>query len=829
VTAPLSTLQKSASTNLSADKSQDDHHSLLHPTNALFDLFKTNTLIILFNSIVIFVLPLKGFNVKFIIQLTYILLICLATPLHAQQTTPLDDLVVPCVRANAHIDSALNKGARAVLFTEDGVQWPGQLTTINTFFRHHQTSLILAFSESFDIEQTKAMLQTQFQEHLHIVSNRWPSADILQKQKVIALFFDDLTFSSTQKVNSDTTYEARFSNDPLNRLVVFDPTAKSTLKQQCISFWKQTGKVPNLLLLEADEIQKASSTITYLNTMRRFKGEVKYQGKYLNEIRWKQHPALITPGKFSYPLTDYKEILSPYKNGFRISPGEVIHHTDMKDITRYFNAYDSSIDDALLLHLAIENKIQNLTEPDWEKMIIHDVEIVQDEKRGKVACFSNNNAYIDYAKENELNFDTPISIAVWLKPDSMQQQFMGILGLGSSFSLKLNNGSPDFTTATIKDHHINKQLAYKQWHHVAVVFNPNEKIDFFLNGEHASSMAASEIKPSNQSFLIGNNLWGEQFYGCLDDLRVWDRGLSEKEIKIVYLDQYVLKKSTNWHLYLFLCLVVIPLGAIIIWVKQKKQKPLVTGKNNTHGPDITKNQIRLFGTFQIETAKEGDVSNRFSPLLRQLLSFFILNSMENEKGISIKVLTDTFWPGASKEKAKENRNANLKKLRRLLDDLDGIDILYKEKKWHLTVTNAIRIDILRFEYLKTTILSDLNTQRLNPKHVEEFLNIIQFGNLLQDQENEWLDTYKSSFASTIIHLLLLVTKQISDPDKVMEIAHTVLKFDHLNEDALKTILSGFIAQGKHGQALQFYTHFCKKYKSLYNDVYPINFKEMIEK
>jgi hypothetical protein len=54
-------------------------------------------------------------------------------------------------------------------------------------------------------------------------------------------------------------------------------------------------------------------------------------------------------------------------------------------------------------------------------------------------------------------------------------------------------------------------------------------VEICINGEWSSTLEASEIKPSGQSFLIGTNLWGEQFFGSIDELKIWDRGLSEKK------------------------------------------------------------------------------------------------------------------------------------------------------------------------------------------------------------------------------------------------------------------------------------------------------------
>jgi hypothetical protein len=112
----------------------------------------------------------------------------------------------------------------------------------------------------------------------------------------------------------------------------------------------------NFVLLDPDELKEATPVIEFLNNTRRLTGEVRYKDRFLNDIRWKQHPALITSGRFSYPVTGYSEILSPYKNGYRITPGEVIQHTGMADAVRTFTAFESQIDDGLVMHFSFDEE-----------------------------------------------------------------------------------------------------------------------------------------------------------------------------------------------------------------------------------------------------------------------------------------------------------------------------------------------------------------------------------------------------------------------------------------------------------------------------------------
>ena len=759
---------------------------------------------------------------KKLVHLLFILV--MYSVLQAQNTRHLDDLAFACVKAAGQTDQSLQQGAKALLFA--GRPDEEQLKSVAAFFEQQDQSLILIFDEAFNADSIQPILQKQFEKDLVLKkTDQWPPENLLQNKKVIALFRDDITFTSSSRVTSSDSYAARFSSDPLNKMVVFTPDSADSLKSQCLQCWKLTGKVPNFVLLDPDELKEATPVIEFLNNTRRLTGEVRYGDNLLNDIRWKQDPDLFTSGRFSYPVTGYSEILSPYKNGYRITPGEVIQHTGMSDVVRTFTAFESQIGDGLVMHFSFDGRIRNLSEPDWEKIIVNNVEIVRDNERGQVAAFTGNNAYIDYAKENGLNFDTPISMAVWVKPDSFRK-YMGIVGLGSSFSLKLDaEGAPDFTTANIKDHKGNKTLEAGRWYHIAVVFNPGSTVEIYVNGERASTLEASEIKPSGQSFLIGTNLWGEQFFGSIDELKIWDRGLSEKEVKAVFSGQ---DKADGYVLYSALFIGVVVLLVILVsTVSRKKRKK--TAATTTATTEPPKNSVRLFGAFQISTVKGGDLTGRFSPLLRQLLAFFILNQAETGDGTGIQKLTDTFWPGVPRDKAKENRGANLKKLRRLLQDIDGVSISYQDKKWYFVAGEDTLVDVFQYIRLKRMIRQQAASGHVEHELTVDFLDVVKPGNIVQNMEAEWLDMYKSAVSDEVIGLLFILLKPEAGQEQKTAIARTILKFDPLNEEALKQLLTGFTMQGNHGQARQCYDEFSRKYLLLYNEPYPVAFRDIIRK
>lgn len=774
------------------------------------------------------------------VSLSSIFIIVFVLKLAAQNDLLLDDYMFSCIEEPENIKLSLEQGAQSFVFNLDKSKNANIFFTklepvISSFEKNHQKLLILVFTGDYDKENLISVLKAKFKDQIFYREDlkEWPIKTTLISggKKVIALFNDDHAFTSAQIIRTERTYGKRFTSDPLNKMIIYKPDTTYNLYQQCLTMWEKTGKVPNLVLLPASELEKSKTTIDSLNKTRRFKGVVIYNNEYLNEIYWKQMPGLITSGKFSYPILENTKILSPYKIGYNITPGQIIHHAGMREIPRIFNAYDSSIDDKLVMHFEFEGSVVNQREPEWNKIISKDISIVKDQIRGKVIYFGKNNSFVDYSKENNLNFDSPITVAMWVRPDSIPP-FMGIIGFGTSFSIKLNNGRLDFTTATIKDYFANKPLKRNEWSHAAVVFNPNLTVEFFINGQKIEVLNASEIKATKQSLIIGNNIWGEQFYGAIDDLKIWDRGLSEKEIIDVFRSKNKISSEDNiWQNVLFAGIAFFVLGFLFFIIIRKKRKVIIPERVQI--PQLTDNFsgniINLFGNFHIHSEHEGDISSRFSPLLKQMLSFFILSKNEKEERVSIKKLSDTFWPGASKDKAKENRGTNLKKLRKLLENIDGLKIIYKDKYWFLQHEKQVFIDIFDFNRLKIELSNQLAEGEPNNESILKLLEILKEGNILQDIDTEWLDTFKNKISTEVVDLLLAIYKEHKNKlgHHQAALGKTILKFDNLNEDALKIILLALSSQGNHGQAQQTYYEFVKKYVLLYNEEYPLDYQEII--
>lgn len=770
---------------------------------------------------------------------------------YSQNDLSVDDFAFICEDHVISIEKSLFSGTQAFLLdinetktsytlnnSKEQKELGQTLISIQKFLQKNPRSIIpLIFKGTYNENQLRLFLKKYFLQKVSFQTEvDWPKMESLTGKgiQILAIFKSNLVSTSIQKIRKENKYSSRFSSDPLNKLVLFNSnaTADSTLLKNCFELWKSTGKAPNFIVAPKIQIANLKKITDSLNKTRRFRGLLEYNGKRLNEIFWMKSPQVITPAKFSFPLTELEQVISPYKNGYRITPAEVIHHVGQNDAPRIFTAFDVILKDNLVYDFSFENEIINNMEPKWNRAISKDISFVKDPKRGTVLHLNTLDSFIDYSKENTLNFETPISISVWVKPDRIPK-YMGVLGFGMAFSIKLKKGNPDFTTATIKDHVVKHPLNINKWYHLVAIYNPKTTIEFYLDGKKIGESNITDIIPSNQSLVIGNNIWGEQFYGSIDDLKIWDRGLSSKEINNLY--HYNSKKKSK---ITFISIGILGLvGIVILFVYRRKKTAthsIYTPQNISKSRAIqnpVQNTLRLFGNFQLHLAST-ETTLSFSPLHKQLLSFLILTTSEEKEGVSTIKLTETFWPGVSKLKAKENRNGNIRKLRMVLSEIDGLEVVFENKKWRIVNNQDLEIDIFHYTALKESIETNLLNEKLSLIELEAFLELVKKGNILQNTQTEWADYYKNKISNEVENLLSKIYNSQNKnlhPELNIKVAKTILLFDSLNENALKILITELVSSGKHGLAQNVYTTFSKNYEALYAESFGIKYQNFIQK
>lgn len=240
--------------------------------------------------------------------------------------------------------------------------------------------------------------------------------------------------------------------------------------------------------------------------------------------------------------------------------------------------------------------------------------------------------------------------------------------------------------------------------------------------------------------------------------------------------------------------------------------------------DRTKGAISLLGQFSAYDKEGNNITEQFTPRLKELFLLLVLYSEKKKHGVSVEKVTEIIWFDKKESAARNNRNVTLRKLRVLLETVGNVEIIssngYLSVKWGKDVFCDYHT---MMEYLKAYnegefIDSDENLDRM--------LEILLYGPLLQGYEIEWLDEFKDDYSSFSIDLLNKLLRQKTEEGKdklVLRIADIMFLHDPLNEEALEAKCQVLCHQGKMGIAKRTYERFCKVYQESLGESYEKGF------
>ena len=160
---------------------------------------------------------------------------------------------------------------------------------------------------------------------------------------------------------------------------------------------------------------------------------------------------------------------------------------------------------------------------------------------GQALNFDSINDHILVPNSTSLNITSSITISAWIKPNSFGQNNFGRIvhkdGVnGYIFSLNNNSitngllfysGGVNASTSNV--------ITLNRWQHVASVFN-GSTVTLYVNGIAVSTQAQPALTASTASLGIGirpaDSLRG--FDGIIDEVRIYNRALSDSEMKQLY-------------------------------------------------------------------------------------------------------------------------------------------------------------------------------------------------------------------------------------------------------------------------------------------------------
>jgi len=181
-------------------------------------------------------------------------------------------------------------------------------------------------------------------------------------------------------------------------------------------------------------------------------------------------------------------------------------------------------------------------------------------KFGNALEFDGVDDYVDCGSDPSLDITDEITIEVWINPATAQEVCgdgetgnYGVAGKaeegisGTVWSWQLRYGSPDNCRLGFQFNGdpegsrwvtVNQNLTPGEWYHIVGTFDGTD-IKCYLNGALKDTNQISGIKSSNAKLFIAEEGWHNYFHGLIDEVRIWNRALSEEEIEASY--------NTNLH------------------------------------------------------------------------------------------------------------------------------------------------------------------------------------------------------------------------------------------------------------------------------------------
>lgn len=238
------------------------------------------------------------------------------------------------------------------------------------------------------------------------------------------------------------------------------------------------------------------------------------------------------------------------------------------------------------------------------------------------------------------------------------------------------------------------------------------------------------------------------------------------------------------------------------------------------GTGTKANAIYLFGDFTVRDRKNRDITYMFSAQLKQVFCL-ILQYSTTEGGISSQRLSNILWPDKPADKAKNSRGVTINHLRKVLSDLDGIDLIYDKGNFKLEYTHEFHCDYTRC----IQIISSSETER----HKSELVEILSRGKFLQLSDHPLFDAFKEEMENRLEPALLLEMEKSFDAElytMTVALAEGIFNIDPLNDAALTFQIKAMQKLKLNDEARIRYKSFAIEYKKVMGTDYPHPYKAL---
>jgi len=623
----------------------------------------------------------------------------------------------------------------------------------------------------------------------------------------------------------------------------YDSNQNPYLIEHVKNTWTNTGKTPNFIMLDRYE-NSILGVLSYIRDFVTIKGTITYNTQILDYVNWAKTGSL-TSGKYCFPVGPGDNlVLTPQSPGFRFSPETVTFNEPKQNIIQHFIATSLEITDNLEGHytFAKEGHDYSINGLNGKP---ENVQFTNDSTRSTVAIFGENSFIVLPGAEEYKIRDHDFSVAAWIKikeylPNKPDYCILGTKNNSyqQGIHLVIRNRKPYFGFYN-NDLQGKTIIEAGQWYHLVWRYNKlSGEQAIFLNGKLDSRSLGHPAYKGRDSLYIGvaGFNWSSNMNGAIDNLSIWSRPLGEEEIwqlskeviEIVPIKNvFILYPNLSWSAVILILISVFVFIGLKLKRRIKKQPSAAEKIRKIDQAIIQKpesNYIQLFGDFKVLDKEGNEITNLFTPKLKQLFLIIMLYSQRSKNGISTQELTDILWQGHSSQSAKNSRGVTIRKLRLILESLDSVQINFHIDRWSMAFSEPVYCDYV--ECLKLLKREKIHGSDFNLN----FYHIIQEGELFKGESYDWLDDFKGFVGNNIVDILQKFISELTidcDDELILKLADRILVTDPVNDLALSFKLRALIKQNNYNLARFTFDRFGVLYEEMYGEKFRGKFEELI--
>ncbi len=237
-------------------------------------------------------------------------------------------------------------------------------------------------------------------------------------------------------------------------------------------------------------------------------------------------------------------------------------------------------------------------------------------------------------------------------------------------------------------------------------------------------------------------------------------------------------------------------------------------------PTSQPNSIYLFGDFTVRDRNNRDITYMFSAQLKQIFCLLLQYSTA-ENGIASARLSNILWPDKPADKVKNSRGVTINHLRKVLSEMDGIELIYDKGYFRLQQSPEFYCDYSRCIQL----ISGNEVE----KYRDELVEILSRGKFLQLSDHALYDSFKEEMEKKLEPVLLLEMEKSFAAElypTTVAFAEALSNIDPLNDAALTLQVKAMQRLKMNDEARLRYQTFVTEYKKVMGTDYPHPYKAL---